>query len=344
MKQNRDHSKSIDLTPTLSDMVPLENDTTPVTVEFAISGKVGEQAVPIFARNQVLRDKERMAPVDLSKLDPSVKALLVKREQQILAWYDQKKQQQADTSGISPQSVGSVVLLSPWDYGVVTYETINELWHPVVVIDSEPGLTHTFTLSLYTSSGKSFQLSSNMQIQGVAANVAYGISYSASFAIAFDPITCSGGQVNTYRSSFRHVYQEGDLYHYYWFVGWVHVGGFKREYVDTWYQASFERVNYGQLSEVRDDYLGEWRSNTGATMTMTNGVGTSWTGGIGVTVGRQDVFGAGAQISITYSYNFGTTAVHRFDYTMPGSGYYVDFYSGRAFEINTYQYHTGPWQ
>jgi hypothetical protein len=73
-----------------------------------------------------------------------------------------------------------------------------------------------------------------------------------------------------------------------------------------------------------------------ADVTMTDS--TSYSGSIGVSVKRADIFGS-VKISLTFSY--GTIAHHHFDYNQPGSLWYLKFYAGRAFDINTYQYYAG---
>ena len=211
------------------------------------------------------------------------------------------------------------------------------MWHPVAVIDSENGLTHQFHLSI--CNGQTFTISSQIKYSGVSASGSY--SRQASQSITFQPITVSNGAVKTYRSEFEHVYQEGEVYSvavdpYTGITIYSDLGPFQREYVDKWFSLSFQTVNYNQLGEIRSTYLGEWRSSTEADVVMTQS--TTTTGSIGLEVERGDIFGS-VQISVTFTYE--TKVFHHFIYNQPATKWYVKFYRGRAFDINTYQYYGG---
>ena len=328
MRPNSDHSSSIDLTPTYENMM-YEEGITPVNVINAVSG---ENCVPIFLKNQFLLEKDDWTRVDFEKLSTPTKEILMDMEKKIQTKNPNLKTENA----IAVPSASDVILFNPWLMGIVDYELLYDVWHPIALIDSASGLTHSFDLSVYYN--KKFTISAEIKYSGISASGSY--SHEQTFTASFQSITVSGGSVATWRSEYRHVYQEGSLYawvYIYPYPGyWAFVGEFQREFVDKWYILSYDRVNSAQLTETREDYLGTWMDSQEADVTMTDS--TSYSGSIGVSVKRADIFGS-VKISLTFSY--GTIAHHHFDYNQPGSLWYLKFYAGRAFDINTYQYYAG---
>ncbi len=141
MKPNSDHSKYMDLNPTYESMVSTD-DCLPIKVVSSVPGTVGEEDPPIFLKERTLT-KEDWTPVDLKKLDPATRSLLKEHMNQV---HSRNSSKRTDNS-LGTMDVGDTIWFSPNYFGVVEEEIIYErIWHPLVLIDSEEGLTHQFDL------------------------------------------------------------------------------------------------------------------------------------------------------------------------------------------------------
>ncbi len=215
-------------------------------------------------------------------------------------------------------------------------------WHPIALVDSEPGVTHQLTMSLLYQTDITF--SSQIVYNGVSAS----LSYSKTTTWQQDdltPTTASNGQVKTRLSEFHHVYQSGDLYEltFVWNGDgyspyWQYKGPFAREYVSDWYTVSRTEYDYAyQISETRAIYKGEWDAHH-YTEDLTMISGGSYTGSLGFFVGKPDIFGAGAKIQFTTTHV--VKVMHRVDWYPPTSSSRLKFYAGNLFDINLYEYST----
>ncbi len=315
MKPNTNHNNPIDLTPTYANMIQ-EEDATLIHVFSAIPGEEEEETVPLILKDEIFQNKEKWTPVNLETLDPATKTILEKRQDEI----------QSMRSNVE---INFGLLI--YTIAIVDYETTYKVWHPIALVDSENGLTHSFDLSVYY--GKEIKIESEVKCEGVSTSASY--STKETYSVDHGPLTVADGDTKTWKSEFRHKYQSGTVYLIIGFVVYE-IGDFRREFIDHWYSLSYQSVPGASLSETRSNYLGEWRSSHSADVTMTSSA--TYSGSIGLSVQRSDIFGS-VSISVKFSYN--TKAHHHFVYNQPGSLWYVQFYSGRAFDINPYQYYAG---
>ncbi len=252
MKPNTNHNNPIDLTPTYADMIQ-EEDTTLIPVLSAIPGEEEEETAPLILKDEIFQNKEKWIPVNLETLDPTTKTILEKRQDEIQSM-SSKVEINSDLnngSNINTKAVGSVISFAWNVYGIVDSETIYNVWHPIALVDSENGLTHSFDLSVYYQ--KELTIKSEIKVEGVSASASY--SKKVTYGVDHGPLTSSGGSTKTWKSEFRHRYQSGRLY---WWSGynWFQLGNFHREYIDYWYTLSYQSVSGASLSETRSTYLG----------------------------------------------------------------------------------------
>ncbi|NIQ07152.1 MAG: hypothetical protein GWO20_15920 [Candidatus Korarchaeota archaeon] len=222
-------------------------------------------------------------------------------------------------------------------YGVVEEEIVyDRVWHPLVLIDSEEGLTHQFDLGVFEEDEVS--ITSTIEYQSISASGTY--TKTDTVELTWEkPITKSNGEECTFYGQYEHTYQEGSIYKRESIKGvWTEAGDFQREYISKWRYGGYWEVDSADLPEVRDTFLHMWKDETAQSIWRT--FSESYTGTIGALVTREDVFGAGVKLSVTYEY--GVQAHHYFNYyNQPSSNCYIDFYAGRAFDINTRQYYAG---
>jgi hypothetical protein len=317
-------------------MIPDETNVTLVPTISAVQGKEGQSDVPLFLDNQAL-SKAKPTLVDLTQLDPATRTILMNIEQNLTAQSSQGGTTQTSSSAtgtVRTMSVGEKIPLGGPYWAIVGDESDYILWTPIAVIDSVPGLTHSFTLSAYD--GDSFQITASIVCAGWTVSATY--SSSNTYTVTFAPITVSNGAIESYCCQFEHVYQSGGVY-----VaggrgtGWLLVGHFEREYISQWYPLSQRLDSGADYPPTRANYLGEWENAASASVTMSSS--TSWSGSIGTSVDRTDIFGASASITMTFAYTYGTSAAHSFVWNPPASNCYLDFYSGNAFDINVNSYY-----
>ncbi|MFO7835091.1 MAG: hypothetical protein R6V83_00405 [Candidatus Thorarchaeota archaeon] len=234
----------------------------------------------------------------------------------------------------SPDDEGDMVWLYGTTYLVVENEQIINQWHPVALVDSEPGVIHEFYMSNYDEEEMTFE--SEIEATGLGGSYTYEDTITFELDIQ-DPTVATDGDVRTRLGEFRHIYQSGSIM-YHDGLFWHDLGDFQREFIDKWYTMSVDELDGAQgISETRDEYRGEWRipQLNGMNLKITDS--DSHTHVFGFDVERKDVFGASAKIQFTNTHIVKTT--HHVSWTQPyGDNWALRFYGGNMFDLNMYDY------
>jgi hypothetical protein len=299
LKPKSDHSSSINLVPSLDDIHVPDGC-------IIVQPSGDKYGMPVM-----------MNPVEIPKSPPQGVRLL--------------KSPKPEPDGYWIYISGTVKLY-------ISHEEEMNLWHPIALVDSEPGATHELSLSYLDESSMTF--TSEMEYKGVGGG--YDYSKTVTFEVSdVTPTTTSGGSKITRLSEFKHVYQEGQVWfatydgHFWW---WWYGGDFEREFISDWYTLSHDERSYAyQISETRQIYRGEWRVATTKDIRITDT--TEYSGSLGFEVGKKDVFGVSAKIEFTNTHT--VEAMHRVAWQPPTSHTYLKVYGGNLFDINLRSYTTG---
>jgi len=332
MKPNLDNSHHIDLTPTIENMV-IEENTTPIKAIYATPGKEGEETVPILLKNQALNNKDNWVRVDLEKLDPKTRKILMAYQEKLLDLTTNNNTR----SNFRAKDVGDIIWFNWYTIGVVESEEKIIRQHRVMLVDSEPGLTHTMDLTVHV--GTEMEFESEMVYSGIEASGSYTKSIDFYSSIK---ITVENGQCFTIKQRFEHTYQHGSVYYIDpWTGWWFYLGDFDREFITDWKHGDDIRESGKYLPEVRDNDLALWGPSQYGPYEGKFGVTTSseYTGSVGLSVAKDDIFGASAKITFKLTYTVEKEHTLYWDYN--GYNYYLHIYSGRLFDVNMYMYYAG---
>jgi len=240
----------------------------------------------------------------------------------IKSHYSEHSIMEVSSSEVDTKLIGGFII------PVVEHEETQYLWHPIALVDSEPGVIHNFTLNVFINTEFKFE----SEVKYVGYEFEQKVTFSETYNVRHEPVSVKDGKVVTILQQFRHVYQEGTVYYVSGFIWWP-IGEFKREYIDKWLPTSWKPEPTPLMSETREHFLGTWDTwpySHSAWVTITNEL--TYEGSMGLSVWKEDVFGASAKINVKIEY--GVEAAHWIKFTPWGPDVTLDLYGGRWFDIN----------
>ena len=328
---NYDNAHYVNLNPSPEDVNPTNLGQIRIST---ISSITNSESLPIYVNKTELQNLiARGKPVSWDTIDPNVREILKKQIKNVKDNENNIKDNLGNTSMLDDK----MVWITSDIYAIVESESVYTKEDRDMVIDSEQGLTHTLDLTVYNN--KDMTLYSSIAYSGISASgtMSKGIKYKTNIKI-----TVSDGQEYTIRQRFNHTLQHGKLYSVNPYLPFpIYLGEFDREYISGVWTGDCIKESGEYLPEVRNKNIAKWGPSQYGPYYGSFEISDEdrYTGSIGISVARKDLFGESTKL--TFKLNYEVRKTHTFHWDLKASDYYLEFYTGRIFDINTLMYYTG---